>query len=597
MNSKALITGFLIITFSSAVFGQKIKYKDLFVLLNAKSPDAEPYLKKYLKLNDDNPNAYLFMGMIFQEKAAKQDVLKQTDEALVQFDSAVYFFDKSSQIMTEKEVSKNKDYYQMYSRRDMRTGEFGVKFSDVKLDIETRTKDIKERSAKIKVLKSSFVAAEKYYKNSQNAFLAIQKAYPGLKELYLRADDSLHTKLIHLTAVFDSCRTSFTDYKTTLEELGKTGYNQDLDFVEIADLKKDGTTAADFYRDDLKVWDYRRWALSNMEVIEKDINPAREQLVAVDFEINQAQQKLKKDSVSVRDEVAVIRKKIDFASLKKIDPNPLPVRVFNMKLSELEYGSQIVVNKPLRDSLNVFLRLETLKGELMLIKKIDSLSGVLADRNLEDEMKNYKNFVTTSYGTPDVLNSLISATKSFSVREAQRKENEIKNSMASLRWIIDGADSIPLFMEVNPRSRFKPLLLQPEKFTAGIQYVDSVATGYFYTISNTRRPQVKVPYPVDQQAFRKRNLALTKALVTHDEKGLVFFIVFYSEVKVKDKFPATIVKIYRHEGLAWSINYGFTQLPAEIVFSSETFELTIKTKSSIGEVFPVIFDKAGKVVK
>ena len=44
---------------------KKIKYKDIFGLLNVKQYEqAEPFLKSYLKENDDNPNAYLFMGTI-----------------------------------------------------------------------------------------------------------------------------------------------------------------------------------------------------------------------------------------------------------------------------------------------------------------------------------------------------------------------------------------------------------------------------------------------------------------------------------------------------------------------------------------------------
>ncbi len=597
MNSKALCTGFLLITLGFNAFGQKIKYKDLFILLNAKAPEAEGYLKKYLKANDDNPNAYLFMGFIFQEKAAKLDVLKQTNEAVVNFDSAVYYYGRTTKIITEKEVNKNKEYYQMYSRRDMRTGEFGVKFSDVQLDIENRTKEIRERTAKIKQLKVSFTAMEKYYVRAQKEFLAIQQGYAGMKEMNLRADDSLRTGLSHLARTYDSCHFSFNDYKALLEEIGKTGYNQDIDPVEILDFKKDGTTTADFYRDDLKLWDYRRWALGNLETIDKEIIPIKEQLVALDLEINQAHQKLRKDSVSVAEEVKAIKKKMEFPGLLKIDPAPLPIRVFDMKIAELNYGSMIVEHKPLRDSLNVFTRINALKRELAMIKKIDSLSGILADRNLEEGMDNYKHFVSSAYGSPPVLNSLINATKEFAMRESIRKQNELKARTASLRWIISGADSIPLFMDVAPRSRFKPLLLQPEKYTAGIQYADSVGTGYFCTIASTRKADVLITFPVEPQAFKKRNLPLTKALIAHDEKGLVFFILYYSEVKVKNKYPATITKLYRKEGLSWNHDISFDQLPSEMFFSAETFELTIKTKSSIGEVFPVLFDKSGNVIK
>src|SRR6188508_2984352 len=118
---------FLLVT---TAYGQKVKYKDIFALLSTKQYEqAEPFLKRYLKENDDNPNAYLFMGMIFQDKSAKMDVLKQTDLAVSSMDTAILFFDKALKTIDEREVRKNKEYYQAYNRRDLRTGEFGVKQS------------------------------------------------------------------------------------------------------------------------------------------------------------------------------------------------------------------------------------------------------------------------------------------------------------------------------------------------------------------------------------------------------------------------------------------------------------------------------------
>src|SRR6478752_10535918 len=139
MNRKIVfLSACLLLSLSS--FSQKVKYKDLFILLNAKQYEqAEPFLKRYLRDNDDNPNAYLFMGSIYQDKAAKNDILLQTDLMLTNMDSAVFFYDLASKGMTEKEINRNDEYYEAYSRRDLRTGKFEIKLSDVKFDLEKRT--------------------------------------------------------------------------------------------------------------------------------------------------------------------------------------------------------------------------------------------------------------------------------------------------------------------------------------------------------------------------------------------------------------------------------------------------------------------------
>ncbi|MFZ1806730.1 MAG: hypothetical protein WAU36_05900 [Cyclobacteriaceae bacterium] len=592
---RILLTILCFVSLLPTAFGQKVKYKDLFVLLNAKQYDqSEPFLRKYLAENDDNPNAYLFMGIIFQEKAANNDVLKHTEIMINNLDSAVIFYDKAYKQMDEKEIKRNDEYYQAYNRRDLRTGKFGVKLSDVQFDIEKKIQALKERKVLVHELKTHYDNAESQYAKAQFLFKDIQLKYGNVKTLFLRSDESTISNLKRVTQVFDSSMLAFKSYKDISATFGNSGYNQELALTEITNLENDGTSTADFMQDKLALWDYKRWADNTITGIEKEILPMRDNLISYDIEINKLREKLKKDSVSVKSDLTRLVDKILYSQLKKYDPDPMPMDVFGMKIAELEYLSELINNKPFRDSANIKLRLGLIEKELKEIKKLDSVSAKLATRDLEADAIDYNHFVANAYGTSIVLKSLVKTTKDFADREKERKEKELERLSGALRWMVTETDSIPLFMEVADGSKFRPLILVDEKFTAGFKFADTVATGYFSTINPSRKGGVSVSFPVNNKVFSKNKLPVTKALSASDENGQVFYVLFYSEQKVEEKFPATVAKIYRTDGLAWSNNFSYEMLPTEVSFQVESGEVAVKTSNPAGESKMVFIDKNGK---
>jgi len=156
---------------------------------------------------------------------------------------------------------------------------------------------------------------------------------------------------------------------------------------------------------------------------------------------------------------------------------------------------------------------------------------------------------------------------------------------------------VPLTMVRSMKYKHSPLVIQSETFTSGLKYgADSVANGYFYTITRTRVPDVKVTFAVDKASFQRRNLPVIKGLGSKDANGQVYFAAIYSETKVDNKFPVTIAKIYRTDGLAWTTNYKFEFPPSELIFSSDTGELSVKIASPTGESKVLIIDKNGKLL-
>ena len=590
---RKCVFSLLFISTITVTYGQKVKYKDIFALLNSKQYEqAEPFLKRYLRENDDNPNAYLFMGIIFQEKSAKNDVLKATKVGIVNMDSAIFYYDKTIKLLTDKEVRRNDEYYQMYNRRDLRTGEFGVKLSDIQFDLQKRIDGLKERIDRVKMVKYHFTLADSLYKRSNALFKRLQGKYPGENELYLRADEAGLKELSSLISRTDSCTKAFEFYKSSTATLGKTGYNQTLTLNEIRNFKSDGVSLADFYSDEIQIWDYKKFSEKIKGVIEKEIIPMREHLIAYDIEINKLREKLNNDSVSVRNDLTKLIDKLLYDQLRRFDPEPLPMEVFTLKTADLEYRSALVESKPFKDSTDVNLKLSLIKKEIKELSKLDSIATKLSMENIDEEVKNYDHFITNTYSNSIVLKSYIKALKEYADRERVRTSTELNKRNEAMNWIIDQADSIPLNVS-GSRNKFKPLAIVPDKFTAGLTFTDSVsAEGYFYTIKPSRRPEVNVRFGVDKPGFKLSRLASSKALTYSDGAGQIYFVLVYSERPHKDKFYATLAKIYRSDGLAWKMDYPLTFSPSELMLRTDTGELVIKNGTQ-----QTVVDKNGKVLK
>src|SRR5258706_15749383 len=179
-------------------------------------------------------------------------------------------------------------------RRDLRTGKFVIKLSDVQLDIENRVRFLKEKKERIRLLKNYLDESSLKYNKANSIYKSLQKTYGTEKEFFLRSDEEMVNSLKNLTLVFDSSINLFDKYKALSKEVGKTGYSQIIDLQEIKDLKRDGSNGADFLKDDLKLWDYKRWADQATDIIVKEINPTRDNLVMYDIEINKLRDKLRK---------------------------------------------------------------------------------------------------------------------------------------------------------------------------------------------------------------------------------------------------------------------------------------------------------------
>lgn len=593
MRKLAFIGSLILLVLSSNLCEaqKKVKYKDIFGLLNVKQYEqAEPFLKTFLKDNQDQPSAFLYMGIIYQEKAAKDDVLKQTKLAISHMDSAIIHYTKAFQTITEKELKKNSEYYQSYNRRDLRTGEFAIKLSDVQFDLEKRMEGLREKIDRVKMIKHYFDLSDSLYRKTNQLFIKTISPFKNQKEFYLRADKNTLQSLSTLITRFDSSMRAFDQYKASVTTVGKIGYNQTLRRVEIKDIPNDGMSPADFYADDLPVWDYKLFATLAKQALETDIIPMRDHLISYDVEINKLREKVNSDSSSVKSDLTKLIDRMLLGQLTKYDTDPFPLDIFRVKIADLDYKSTMIENRQHKDSINAQFQLSMARRAAKSVHTLDSLIEKLVKRDLDNDIENYKYFVSNTYGNGTVLKSFAKVLRDFAQREKELRDAELTLRERSLQWMVLGADSIPLSLEL-PSRKFKPMTVVNEKYTAGFNFADSLnASAYFYSITPTRIPDVRVTFPVEK-TFRPKLASTAKGVTCSDPSGQVFFVVFVSDRPNKDnKYPATAAKIYRTDGLAWSSNYTLPFVPQEAIFKQETGEFILRADGR-----EAVVDKNGKM--
>jgi phage anti-repressor protein len=584
-----------ILTLSLAILGafssvaQKIKYKEIFGLLSTgQYESAEPFLKQYLAETKDNPNAFLFLGIIYHEKSLKGDILRNTNETINLMDSAVVLYNTAYKAITEKEIKKNSDYYAKYSKRDLRTGKYGVKLSDVQYEIEKSIEALNERIDKVNMVRHYFIEAEQLYNRTNELYISLQSVYPGEKELFLRADDEVVLNLKTLSLRFDSCAKAFEHYKISLGNIPNPGYNQAWNLVAIKNFKTEGIQVTDFYGSNLQIWDYKRFADDAITIIEKEVVPTREKLVRYDIEINKLRKLLITDSVSVKSDLTKLVDNLLSDRLQKFDSDPLPLNVLGLKVAKLEYESTVIENRKKGDVQDVYEQLNLVRTEHKTLTKVDSLASILINRNIDEEAKNYAHFVSNTFNSSLLLKSYIKTEKDFTVREKRKLETEMSLRMKALGWLVAGPDSIPLDLSYSA-SYFKPLLVEENKFTTGISLKES-SKGYFYTITPSRRPDISVNFQVDGRNLNASNLDHVKALATADSGNNIYFVLMYSDTKVNDKYPATVAKIYRSDGLSWSHNVSLSFIPSSIEYLQDSTDLLVRSDSGT-----TLLDKNGKL--
>ncbi|TRX52644.1 hypothetical protein FNH22_21580 [Fulvivirga sp. M361] len=604
MKKRLLLFLVFISSFSSELMAQKVKYKDLYPLLESSQYElAIPLLRNYLTDAKGalNTNANVQLAVYMEQQAMKSDVLKEPQTVIHFTDTAITYYRKSRGLLTEKELKKNDTYYAQYERRDVRTGKVGVKLSDIQYQWDKKIESLTRRNTLIVELQGYLERAVSAYARAQEDFQKIKNDFPTEKALYLKASEILEVKLDSINKNANKAIINAGKVKTVLDDIEKAGYDPIINLMPLESYEKDGITAADFTSDKIDLWDYEKWIdLVEKEITEK-IYPLRAELVTYDEALVKLKDRLISSFVATAD---LIKGHEDLAKrLMKIDPDPLPIRIFDVKESEITYLSELMIHSDYEDSVDLDYRVAVLQKKLEKLSAYDSLVKSLANFNWKGESEYYQQFVSNSFDGKDGLAQFVSVQESYTNDELKKQKNELESITERSKWLIDEVDSIPLFeidsIMPNLTTQYLPMVIE-QNFTTGLRLVspDSVK-GYFSLITKSKEPKSKVYFQVRKEYMQETYFTDLKGIVTKDDSEQVFHLMFYAPMPEQETYLADLCKVYASDGLAWETSFVLDTSPKSLEVGSDgNVVIDYDLENYQGDkALPdqIVFDKKGKV--
>ena len=391
-----------VLLFSTIIPGisQKVKYKDLFILLKAENySDADKYLRVFLKEEPDHPSANYYMGRMLQSYLDEQDLVNNNDRIIELADSSVMYLNKSLNLTTEKYIKKHDDdYYEEFKRRDMRSAKFVVKISDVQLDMEERMAAVKKFKSDVSNLFVHFNLAVSFYDSTLNYYNILKEHAPSINALYFNSGPDQLLLFRRLASRYDSSIYNFNIYLNLMKEVGKKDEAQRVVENLIETYPLVNIIKPDFSAKIVEYLNFQEWAVTTEDIVLKQIYPLKKRMVSFDIRLFDLHDRIIKDSLDARPEIFRLATENVAREIVEFDELALPAAIYNYRIAEINIHSAFNYwHKVVEDTTHVGVKLDVLTDLRKQQRGNVSLLKSLTDANNENERLIFKEFITERY--------------------------------------------------------------------------------------------------------------------------------------------------------------------------------------------------------
>lgn len=581
---------FLLLLFTAEA--QKIKYKDLYPILAAKNyEEGGPKLIQFLSdvKNQEEPNANLQMALWLESRFMDYDIVDDSTNLYLVGDSAIYYLEKSKSLITEKELKKKDEYYQAFFRRDLRTGEFGIKVSDVHLDIEKKVEAVETRIADVKEMHRMVIKVEDYQAAAMEAYKGLATRFTVYNNLLIGADEEAQAGLSTIEENGSQSTASAESVKSLATKLGSEKYSNDTKLKSIAEYGVDGMTASNIRSGLIEIWNYAEWASAARSEILGGIALFKTMVTNYSDEVRAKKAKVKKSQNAEIDDFPVNLEE----QFNKYDPESTVEKLLKVEMYEARIIKQVdlQLNTALMDSSLIGSQLEIFEKAYSDAKEMNLLIESISTDDLETSKKKYKDYIESFFQSYVTASKYVLEMQKWSRRQVGWLGDAVEFWSEKNRWGMDAENeevNYPLFVQDAPEGGFMTLKVpvqSPDEIVAFGADLNS-KKGYVASFGPDRVAKWKLDF--DLPGTETVNYVSDSIPTIAGSES--FYI--YNASAQENNF---VVVSYKPEGqLNWGTVVTINKKPVDFKFDDLTQELTILLYPE--EDLPLDSDELGYVV-
>lgn len=339
---KKSLTLLLLLASVAASFGQTGAFRK--ILKEKSTVDRETFFDQLIQFQQENvefSNVYYQLAKLELEIFSSLDPIVDRVASRQRIYNAKTNFGLASNYLDEREISRFPDWYDVPDLPDKDSVTVMGKNK-----VEKSYEDVMNYAEYYEELISNYDRAVYHYLKARERFIEINTSADNLRQLFLKADDSLKMEVKSVGVSFDSSMYHIDIYRDIYQKLPyKKKRKVNIIKRNIDHFRMNGITPANFLADDIEVWDYREWSDRFLELLKEEVDGLHEEIIAAYKFFIATNEKMVDGEDCIQAEVDDLKFQRIINLITKYDNESVLIDIFQYLIAKLEYGNKLVYER------------------------------------------------------------------------------------------------------------------------------------------------------------------------------------------------------------------------------------------------------------